>query len=110
MDLNQSSSSSSQQSSSSLSQQSNLSQHRPEISLNSYRKLQETVQHLLKNQDSLIIACSKQKTDLKKLKELVKSKDEEYKQFCNLVFPFFDKYAWEEVTIDKVCLIQNHEF
>lgn len=92
---------------SSSSQQSNLSHHSTEITHDSYSKLQDTVQLLLKNQESLIQVCNKQKNDLKKLKELVKTKDNQFNQFYDIVFPFCDKYTWDEVTINKVSLIQN---
>ena len=100
-------------SSTSSSQQSSSSQGSSETS---FRKLQETVQSLLKGQDTLLQVCSEQKADLKKLKEklktttqelnktneFIKARDDEYQEFRNLVFPFFDKYSWDEVKMSKV--------
>lgn len=73
-----------------------------EVNLESFRKLQETVQLLLNGQESLIKICNKQKAELKKLKEKIKAKDEEFKEFRDRVSPFFEKFVWEKVEIDKV--------
>ena len=94
--------------SSSLSQQSS-SQQSTEISLAAFNKLQESVQDLLNGQDVLLKVCSKQKAEVKKLKDELEATKaelqtsvEENKRFHDLVFPFFDKYTYEEAQINKV--------